>query len=252
VETLLKSERKSRPFQLALDTVRGRLLWADQGGNGVCYAVLPLVGNANEYGQLRFGSGDSLTSPQGIAIDPVDGSVFVSDTGNQRIVRLVPTDLAAWNTLPPPREQRKMAESAHSKAAPPSLPAIECTLETIAAADPKDGLPRVLSCAYGLAHPSGLAFSANGDILWVADSVLRRLNRPITGTATGTATGTVTGTGASGVPCAWTLWTVGNDSSIFGVCIDPRDPNIVYAAANGVPPLRIDLRTGTHAHHRFR
>jgi NHL repeat len=84
-----------RPAAAAVDA-SGNVFVADAGNNAVrmmrndaAHTVVTIAGNGSPGTALGDGRSARLDRPSGIAVGP-DGTVYVSDTGNQRILRLRP------------------------------------------------------------------------------------------------------------------------------------------------------------------
>jgi sugar lactone lactonase YvrE len=85
---------RSTPFRVYIaDTLHNRILfWSDAGTlvtGGAADGVIGQVGFAS--GSANQGaanpSASSLSSPEGIAVDPLTGNLWVADTGNHRVLR---------------------------------------------------------------------------------------------------------------------------------------------------------------------
>jgi sugar lactone lactonase YvrE len=84
------------PRQIAVDG-NGNLFIADQGGNrayvvdknGVINSIAG-TGTAGYNGDGGKATEAQLSAPRGIAVDPTDGTLYIADTGNNRVRRITP------------------------------------------------------------------------------------------------------------------------------------------------------------------
>lgn len=95
----LASAAFSRPSGIAYDTERDALWVADTGNHTIRYVDLSsgVVSTVAGFALMRGYAGDGgealnayLSDPSAIVVNAVDGSLYVADTGNHRVRRLVP------------------------------------------------------------------------------------------------------------------------------------------------------------------